>query len=532
MEASEPKRDKPRLLLGNYELLAELASGGMATVYAAKQHGAAGFERLVVVKRVHRHLLRDPSFYDMFRDEARVASLIRHPNVVSVADVVEGEGELFLVMDYVESAALSTLWRAAAERGERLPPAVAVRIVADTLAGLHAAHEVVDLRGEPLHVVHRDVSPQNIIVGIDGVSRLLDFGIAKAAHRIAETQSGGLKGKLAYMAPEGIRGESVDRRADLFAAGVVLHEALTGQRLFEGENELDTLRRVSEAHFVPPSVAVPGLPRALDGVIARALTPLPSQRFPTAAAFLEALEAALHPAHVREVRECLERMCGARLSTRRAELRALMDGSAEPRVSRLSGMTPAPLSQEGSVRTAVVTDRHASPTSPSGAPAPRKGSRALVGSIMAGALLTGVAVALLLSSASEPPAEVPKPAASLPVSSPVPPPSLAEIGLVLRAPSRIESVRTEGMKRVDLDNTTAHLFVAAWKGELPIEVVLEGGAVVRVVATEDGARDIDLLPRAPVLAPSASASAKAPASPRPGSAPAGGSELHDNPYGP
>ena len=182
----------PRFRLGQYEPLVELASGGMATVYVARQVGAAGFERLVVVKRVHRHLLKDREFYDMFRDEARVASLIHHPNVVSVTDVVESDGELFLVMDYVESCAVSTLQKNVRDAGARLPPAVAARIVADALGGLHAAHEAVDMRGERLDVVHRDVSPQNIIVGVDGTSRLIDFGIAKAARRVTETKSGSM----------------------------------------------------------------------------------------------------------------------------------------------------------------------------------------------------------------------------------------------------------------------------------------------------------------------------------------------------
>jgi serine/threonine protein kinase len=529
---------KQRVLLGNYELLMELASGGMATVFVARQRGAAGFERVVVVKRVHRHLLRDRTFLDMFIDEARVASSIRHANVVSVIDVVEGDEELFLVMDYVESTALSSLWRAAVEMGERLPTSVAVRIVADMLAGLHAAHEVVDMRGQPLHVVHRDVSPQNVVVGVDGVSRLLDFGIAKAAYRIVETQSGSLKGKIAYMAPEAARGEELDRRADIFAAGAVLYEAVTGQRLFEGENELDTLRRVSEAHFVAPSIVAPGLPLALDGVIARALAPLREQRFPTAAAFLEALEHAVHPAHPREVQACLERLCGARIATRRAELRSLVEGSSEPRVSRLSSSTPMPVPQEGSVRTPVVTDRSVPRLSlPSELPARPPPRRWIVGSVMAVALLTGVAVALLLTAG--PPAA---PSVAPAASAALPPKAvLADVELVLRAPVRIESVRAEGIRRLDLDGATARLFVAEWPGELAVEVVLEGGRSVRLAVAADGPHTLELGPSPAATFAAAPASASPPTTPLPSaSAPAAptkssgagrsGSELHDNPY--
>lgn len=519
----------------------ELASGGMATVFVARQRGAAGFERVVVVKRVHRHLLRDRTFLDMFLDEARVASSIRHANVVSVIDVVEGDDELFLVMDYVESTALSTLWRAAMEMGERLPTPVAVRIVADMLAGLHAAHEVLDMRGQPLHVVHRDVSPQNVVVGVDGVSRLLDFGIAKAAHRIVETQSGSLKGKIAYMAPEAARGEDLDRRADIFAAGAVLYEAVTGQRLFEGENELDTLRRVSEAHFVAPSLVAPGLPPALDAVVARALAPLREQRFPTAAAFLEALEHAVPPAHPREVQACLERLCGARIATRRAELRALVEGTTEPRVSRLSSSTPMPVPQEGSIRTPVVTDRSIPRLPvPSELPARSPQRRWVVGSVMGGALLTGVAVALLLTAG---PSSSPSPSPAAPVASAAPPMkgALPDVELVLRAPVRIESVRADGIRRLDLDGATARLFVAQWPGELGLEVVLEGGRSVRLVVAADGPHTLELGPSPAATFAPASASVAPPAAPAPSasapvaptkSAGAGrpGSELHDNPY--
>ena len=192
----------PRMHLGNYEPLLQLATGGMATVYVARQSGAAGFERLVVVKRVHPHLLANREFSDMFRDEARLAAMLHHPNVVAVTDVVESEGELFLVMEYVDSVALSTLLKTSVDKRERLPPPVVVRILVDALAGLHAAHEAIDMRGNRLEIIHRDVSPQNVIVGSDGSSRLIDFGVAKARHRLTETKSGSLKGKYGYMSPE------------------------------------------------------------------------------------------------------------------------------------------------------------------------------------------------------------------------------------------------------------------------------------------------------------------------------------------
>lgn len=327
MTAAAPRMPRPRL--GAYEPLLELASGGMATVYVARHSGAAGFERLVVLKRVHTHLLADRDFTNMFRDEARLASQIRHPNVVSVIDVVEEGRELFLVMDYIESVSLSTLLRRVVHAQQRLPPPVAARIVCDTLAGLHAAHEAVDMRGMRLDVVHRDVSPQNIIVGVDGASRLIDFGIAKAAHRITETRSGSVKGKIGYMAPEAAQGARVDRRADVYATGVVLFEALTARRLFQGDNDLETLRKVTEGVVPDVTSIVPGLPAAIDIVVRRAVARDPNERFQTALEFLAALERTLALAPPREVGLHLESYCGDRLNERRVELRERLEGRAD-----------------------------------------------------------------------------------------------------------------------------------------------------------------------------------------------------------
>jgi serine/threonine protein kinase len=287
------------LRLGNYEPLLELASGGMATVFVARHVGAKGFERLVVLKRVHPHLLGNREFTDMFTDEARIASLIHHPNVVPVIDVVESERELLLVMEYVESAALSTLISNTKNVG--IPTRIVARIIADALAGLHAAHQALDMRGEPMELVHRDVSPQNIIVGKDGTTRLIDFGIAHAADRLTQTKTGSLKGKLAYMAPEQASGLPSDRRVDIFACGVTLHEALVGKRLFRGENELDTMRRIMEAPIPAPSSVLPSISVELDAVVLRALERNPRTRYQTAAEFLDALEGAITPASARAV---------------------------------------------------------------------------------------------------------------------------------------------------------------------------------------------------------------------------------------
>ena len=524
----------PRFRLGQYEPLVELASGGMATVYVARQVGAAGFERLVVVKRVHRHLLKDREFYDMFRDEARVASLIHHPNVVSVTDVVESDGELFLVMDYVESCAVSTLQKNVRDAGARLPPAVAARIVADALGGLHAAHEAVDMRGERLDVVHRDVSPQNIIVGVDGTSRLIDFGIAKAARRVTETKSGSMKGKLGYMSPEGAEGRRLDRRADIFAAGVVLHEALTGRRLFQGENEFDTLRLVTETKVPELASVLPGVTGELDRVVRRALERDPARRWSTAAEFLEALEVAIAPASPREVKACLEHYCGARLGERRAELRALLEGTKEPAITGTTGEVPAAITRvldtpaERTVSQVVTTQDQPLPR-------PRRVStRALVyGSAVMGAVFA-VVVATIVAGGARPasdPAPRPAPSAAPSALAEAAPPLPEELELVLVAGGPIESVRAPGLGRGAVDHNPPPPVVARGAGAQALEVVLVGGEIVHGAAEAGGPRELQLGGGVPAASKDPPSNKPPSSTKKPAGGGAPGAELHDNPYG-
>ncbi|MCA9588320.1 MAG: serine/threonine protein kinase, partial [Myxococcales bacterium] len=240
-------------VVGRYALYGALAAGGMATVHLGRLLGPVGFSRTVAIKRLHAQFAADPEFVSMFLDEARVAARIRHPNVVPTLDVVTTDGELFLVMEYVPGESLAKLTRAVRERGERIPLPVMSAIMVGTLLGLHAAHEATDERGEPLHIVHRDVSPQNVLVGTDGVAKILDFGVAKAAGRIQTTREGQIKGKLAYMPPEQLRGGDVTRKCDVYAAGVMLWELLTGQRLFSGDNEGAVVARVLEGRIERPS---------------------------------------------------------------------------------------------------------------------------------------------------------------------------------------------------------------------------------------------------------------------------------------
>ena len=278
--------------LGRYEIVSWLASGGMANVYVARALGVGGFERLVALKLLHPHLAHEHEFISMFLDEARLAARIRHPNVVATLDISSTETEgLYLVMEFVEGQHLGRLLSGAARQGLRLPAGVVLRIVADALQGLGAAHDLTDAAGTPLQLVHRDVSPHNVLVGVDGIARLTDFGVARAEVRLSSTRDGQFKGKLGYLAPEQVSAGRCDRRSDLFAMGVLAWEALAGRRLFRGDDTVGMLRAVLQQPIPPISTQRPEL-EPLDPVLQQALARDPEARFPHAAAFLEALERA------------------------------------------------------------------------------------------------------------------------------------------------------------------------------------------------------------------------------------------------
>ncbi len=258
------------LIVGRYALHGEIASGGMATIHVGRLMGPVGFTRTVAIKRLHPSFAKDPEFVAMFMDEARLASRVRHPNVVPILDVVASDGELLLVMEYVAGESLSRLIRLERKRARRVPVEIAVRIVSEVLAGLHAAHEAKTDRGMDLGLVHRDVSPQNALVGEDGISHLIDFGVAKAAGRVQTTREGQLKGKLAYMAPEQIRLGKVDRRTDIYSAGAVLWEVLTGRRLFDGAGA-QVMFEVLTAKVAAPSSLNAETPAELDAIVMKSL---------------------------------------------------------------------------------------------------------------------------------------------------------------------------------------------------------------------------------------------------------------------
>jgi serine/threonine-protein kinase len=265
----------------------------------------------------------------MLLDEARLAARIRHPNVVPTLDVVAESGEVFLVMDYVQGESLSHLARTSAERGVRIAPAIAVSIVAGALRGLHAAHEARDERGICLELVHRDVSPHNILVGVDGLARLIDFGVAKAAGRANETRPGYLKGKLAYMPPEQLSNGRLTRQADIYSASVVLWETLVGRRLFESDTEIGLLASVLGSDVRPPGDFVPDIPEELNKIVLRGLSRHPSARFATAREMAVALEAA-GAASIAEVADWVEAIASSSLAVRAEKIARVETTSPTP----------------------------------------------------------------------------------------------------------------------------------------------------------------------------------------------------------
>ena len=416
-----------------YEPLAKIASGGMATVFVGALKGPLGFQQLVAIKRPHEHLLEHASFREALVAEARLASRIHHANVVDVRDIEIVGGSIQLVMDYVEGAALGQLIAAAGRKGKRLPPGVVLRIALDACAGLSAVHDLTDEDGRPLGLVHRDVSPQNILVGLDGVARITDFGVATAEEMSrTPTTQGTLKGKLGYMAPEYIRGRRPDRRADVFALGVVIWEALSGRRLFKGTNEGETMDRVLHEAAPPVGEDVIEIGGALDAILARALEKDPDVRFGSAEELQAALEetarraglVATHAEVAREVREAV----GELLERRRKEVRARQESTENSPAS-----VSRPISNDA--RTAEATTRRVpEPALPAPEPAPRRARAwllaipiaiALAAAFGAGALFTmapraaGPSLAETIAPAPPPsPENLPAPRQTAPVAEP------------------------------------------------------------------------------------------------------------------
>ena len=275
---------------GRYELLKRLAGGGMGEVYLARQRGIDGFQKLLVIKTLLPHLCEDEEFITMFKDEARVSAQLIHPNICQVFEFDQVSGVFYMCMEYLRGEDLRRFWKACETKGTPLRVPLICRVIADAAAGLDFAHSMRDHTGEPYNIVHRDISPQNILVTFEGGVKVIDFGVAKAAGRAQHTRTGALKGKYSYMSPEQVAGHEIDGRSDIFALGIVLHELLTGRRLFKADSDVQTLARVREALVPPPSRLNPQLPPGLDAIVLKALAKDPDNRYRTAQEFRLALE--------------------------------------------------------------------------------------------------------------------------------------------------------------------------------------------------------------------------------------------------
>lgn len=402
--------------IGKYRVLAKLGQGGMARVLLTMSQGMQGFNKLLVVKELREELAHDPDFLSMFLDEARIAARLNHPNIVQTYEVGNDGDRYFIAMEYLEGQPLNALFRRVGRRN--LPLEVHLKILADVLAGLEHAHSLADYDGTPFSIVHRDVSPQNIFVTYDGQVKLVDFGIAKAAGASSRTQEGMLKGKISYIAPEQSRCEPVDARADIFAIGIMLWEALAGRRMITREDEMSVLARRMAGQDPPIREVVPELPDDLAAICDKAMAPSRAARFQSAREFQEVLEAYLANSDYRVSAKEISTAVSNAFQDERARIRATIeeqvkniDRHAEPinlelvplhlkqtsdslaRVSfppHLSGETPA----VGASATVI--------SNPPPTYAPPQRSNKLLGALFGGTTLGAVALGVVYLSTREP----------------------------------------------------------------------------------------------------------------------------------
>ncbi len=362
------RRSRPQAIAryGRYEALFKIAAGGMAEVYAARMVGEGGFEKMVALKRMLPTLAEDEKFVAMFLDEGRLAANIASPNVVQTLDLGRADDDsLFLVMELVVGVSLSGLMKKLVSERTPVPVPIAAEILAQAAQGLHDAHEARTVYGEPLGIVHRDVSPQNVLIDVTGRARITDFGVARALQRMTNTQTGEVKGKLAYFAPEQARAKPLDRRSDVFAIGIVAWETLSGKRLFAGDNPAEVLMKLVELPIPRLDHLRPEVPAALADAVAGALERDPAKRTPTAAELARQIRAACACASTSEVGEFVRRHGGESLTSLEAGLRSCV--SSSPSFRALGGGARA---EPGSGVISVARDDAATLVTPSGAMIP------------------------------------------------------------------------------------------------------------------------------------------------------------------
>jgi eukaryotic-like serine/threonine-protein kinase len=325
VSAAQSLADKEPVSVGKYKLIANLGRGGMADVFLAVVAGPLGVNKLQVVKRLRAEFAEDPERLEMFLDEARIATRLNHPNVVQTFEVHAEKGSYFITMEYLEGAPLNRLVNRARTKTPP-PPGVLLRILADVLAGLHYSHELCDYDGKPLNIVHRDVSPHNVIVSYDGQAKLLDFGIAKSDVRMMETRTGMMKGKLGYMAPEQVRCRPLDRRADVFVAGIVLWETLAGRKMWDSKApDMEVLHKLATGDLQPIESVRPDVAPELAAICAKALSYDPVNRYSTAAEMRAAILAYLDASGLWVTPEDIGKYVATVYADKRAEIRKVIE---------------------------------------------------------------------------------------------------------------------------------------------------------------------------------------------------------------
>jgi len=347
----------PGMVLGRYELLLPIAQGGMATVWAARQRGTRGFNKTVAIKTMLPTLSEDAQFEQMFLDEAALAAKIHHPNVAEILDLGEQDEILYIVMEWVDGEALSVIHKATRKNQAQVPSRLSMRIAMQACSGLHAAHELRDENDVPLLLVHRDVSPQNILCTYDGIVKLVDFGVAKAVGRAGgETNAGQLKGKVPYMSPEQARGGTVDRRTDIFAMGIVLYKLTTGLHPFLGENDLITMRNIISRPLLPPRVKNPSFPVEVEQVLVKCLQKDPEKRYQTMAELAQAVERVMNGMPITgedDLGAYVRGIMGDRGAKRRAAVRDAVRVADERYATGTHAMVTLPVAQTQTVHEGV-----------------------------------------------------------------------------------------------------------------------------------------------------------------------------------
>jgi serine/threonine-protein kinase len=506
--------EKPALeRVGAYELVAELASGGMATVYLGRATDKREGPPLVAVKRPHKHLATDKGFLTMLVDEARLASAIRHENVVRVRELGFEGGIPFIVMDYVEGASLAELRKELAAAGRAMDVRVGVRIILDALAGLQSAHELRDETGRHLGIIHRDVSPHNVLIGCDGRAFITDFGIAKAEDRVQVTRTHEVKGKLAYLAPERIDKRRICTvQSDVFSMAVVLWECFAGRRLFRGEDAVETLQEVMTAPIPLLKQIGAQVPPALDDVIARALSRDLETRYESCADLAEAVERAVGKENVgthADVARLMEALFGSRMAERHQNVRGVLGSGALDALLAQSGLPPRPSMATLPPDSSIISEL--APPAPSGryavgeiaAPTekvrPRRAKWWLLGGVAAG-LVVGVVVTAAVASrrSTPPPIVVARTQATAPprIDVVVPPPAASTRKVVVPLPFLATHVAFDDAAR-DLDPAadviSFDVSVEAGQRHLVTALGIDGTRAEAYVHEQDGIARPDAL---------------------------------------